>query len=104
MVDNGFSVDIENTQDMGAVKTRYQVPPELQSCHTAIVDGYVIEGHVPIAEVERLLVERPDIIGLGVPGMPAGSPGMETASGEVVPYDVFTFDADGVGEIFASYP
>ena len=104
MLADGFTVEVENIQDMGAVKTRYQVPPELQSCHTAIVDGYVIEGHVPIAEVERLLNERPDIIGLGVAGMPAGSPGMETASGEVVPYDVLTFDANGVGEIFASYP
>jgi hypothetical protein len=59
------------------VKSRYQVPPELQSCHTAIVDGYIIEGHVPVAEIERLLTERPDITGLAVPGMPIGSPGME---------------------------
>ena len=77
MEDNGFDAVVENVQDMSIIKIRYQVPPELQSCHTAIVDGYVIEGHVPVTEINRLLAERPDIVGLAVPGMPVGAPGME---------------------------
>jgi hypothetical protein len=74
---NGFKVVVEDVQDMARVKARYLVPPELQSCHTAIVDGYVLEGHVPVREIDRLLSERPKILGLAVPGMPAGAPGME---------------------------
>ena len=83
------------------MKSRYQVPSQLQSCHTAIVDGYIIEGHVPATEIERLLNERPtEIAGLAVPGMPSGSPGMDGAS---QPYDVIAFDKSGGAEIFASY-
>ncbi len=90
------------TWEMDEIKAKYQVPPALQSCHTAIVDGYVIEGHVPAAEIERLLAERPDVVGIAVAGMPAGSPGMGGSSTE--PYDVVTFDASGQTEIYASYP
>jgi len=104
MVENGYNVKSENVQNLTEIKSRYQVPFELQSCHTAIVDGYVIEGHVPVQEVERLLVDRPDIIGIGVAGMPAGSPGMDSPEAAIQPYDVVTFDADGVIEIWASYP
>lgn len=89
---------------MGLIKSRYKVPPELQSCHTAIVDGYVIEGHVPISEINRLLSERPDIIGLAVAGMPAGSPGMETPGVASVPFNVISFDSLGLQEVYASYP
>ena len=89
---------------MGPVKTQYQVPAELESCHTAIVDGYVIEGHVPVSEIIRLLAEKPDAIGLAVAGMPIGSPGMETAGVATEPYDVILFSADGRQEIYASYP
>jgi hypothetical protein len=89
---------------LNAIKQKYQVPPAFQSCHTAIVDGYVIEGHVPVAEIERLLAERPDVIGIAVPGMPAGSPGMEIAGFDIEPYDVVTFDASGNIEVYASYP
>ena len=89
---------------MSIIKSRYQVPPELQSCHTAIVDGYVIEGHVPVQEITRLLSERPDIIGLAVPGMPIGSPGMETDGAAPEPFDVIAFDHNGNMEIFAGYP
>jgi len=103
MVDNGFPVQVEDVADMGPIKVRYQVPLELQSCHTAIVDGYVIEGHVPVAEIERLLAERPAVLGLAVPGMPAGSPGMET-DGPAQPYDVLAFDSAGNTQVFASYP
>jgi hypothetical protein len=95
---------VKNAQDMGPVKTQYQVPAELESCHTAIVDGYVIEGHVPVSEINRLLAEKPDAIGLAVAGMPIGSPGMETAGVATEPYDVILFSADGRQEIYASYP
>ena len=89
---------------MSTIKSRYQVPLELQSCHTAIVHGYVIEGHVPLREINRLLSERLDIIGLAVPGMPVGSPGMENAGVAAEPYYVIAFYGDGRQEVFASYP
>lgn len=89
---------------MAEIKTRYQVPPELQSCHTAIVDGYVIEGHVPVEEIERLLSERPSGIGIAVADMPAGSPGMEIEGFGTEPYDVVLFKENGDPEIFATYP
>lgn len=104
MDDNGFDIAVENVQDMNIVKTRYQVPFELQSCHTAIVDGYVIEGHVPVQEINRLLSERPEIMGLAVAGMPIGSPGMESAELASEPFDVIAFDASGNQQLFASYP
>lgn len=91
-------------QDMGPIKVQYQVPAELESCHTAIVDGYVIEGHVPVSEINRLLAEKPDAIGLAVAGMPTGSPGMETGGVATQPYDVILFAADGSREAYASYP
>ena len=104
MEQNGFTAEVVNVQDLEAVKTRYQVPVELRSCHTAIVDGYVIEGHVPVAEIERLLRERPDIVGLAVPDMPDNAPGMgdEGAGGQS--YQVIAFDKFGKSEIFATYP
>jgi hypothetical protein len=103
MEQNGYTAKIEDVSDLTDVKARYQVPAELQSCHTAIVDGYVVEGHVPVAEIERLLLERPAFIGLSVPGMPVGSPGMETG-GASQPYKVIAFDASGETEVYASYP
>ncbi len=95
---------MEDTQDLTAVKARYQIPPQLQACHTAIVDGYVVEGHVPVAEIRRLLAERPEIIGLAVPGMPVGSPGMEVEGAAPQPFEVIAFDKSGKTEVFASYP
>ncbi len=95
---------IEETEIIGEIKTRYQVPEELQSCHTAIVDGYVIEGHVPAAEIKRLLEERPEVIGIAVADMPPGSPGMNIAGFKNDPYDVVSFDKNGNFEIYASYP
>lgn len=103
MEDNGFTVNVEDVEDLSTIKSQHQVPALLQSCHTAIVDGYIIEGHVPISEVERLLDERPDVIGLAVPGMPIGSPGMEVEGAEDQPYDVIAFDASGDWQIYASY-
>ncbi|WP_343405674.1 DUF411 domain-containing protein [Caldilinea sp.] len=85
------------------MKTQVQVPAALHSCHTAIVDGYIIEGHVPATEIRRLLAERPAIAGLAVPAMPVGSPGMEIAGVEAEPYDVIGFSADGREEVYARY-
>ncbi len=95
---------IEETEMIDKVKTRYQVPEELHSCHTAIVDGYIIEGHVPVEEIIKLLEEKPDVIGIAVAGMPPGSPGMDIAGFENDPYDVVTFSKDGEVEVYANYP
>ena len=104
MEENDYLVQVEDVQDLATVKERYQVPFELQSCHTAIVDGYVIEGHVPVSDVERLLSEKPDVLGLAVPGMPMGSPGMEVEGAEPQPYDVLAFNSAGSISIFSSHP
>lgn len=90
----GFVVKVEETSDLDAVRARLGVPTALASCHTAEVNGYLIEGHVPAVAVRRLLTERPAAKGLAVPGMPAGSPGME-GSGEPEPYTVVLFGAGG---------
>jgi hypothetical protein len=87
-----------------AVSRQYGVPDDLRSCHTAIVDGYIIQGHVPIDAVDRMLAERPPIAGLAVPGMPIGSPGMEVPGVAPEPFDVIAFDASGRTEVYASYP
>ena len=100
---NNFTVEEVDTKELFTVKSRFQIPNELQSCHTAIVDGYIIEGHVPAPEVERLLAERPDIAGLAVAGMPVGSPGMEVDGQPNMAFDVIAFDKSGNTEIFASY-
>lgn len=98
----GFRVEVEDTGDLPSVKRRLGVPGDLSSCHTAVVEGYVIEGHVPAGDIRRLLAERPaDVEGLAVPGMPAGSPGMEGAP--PVPYDVVAFDGSGGRQVFASH-
>ena len=94
----------KGVQNIVEVKTRYQVPSSLYSCHTAVVDGYIIEGHVPAAEISRLLAEKPDVVGIGVPGMPPGSPGMESPGVAPEPFDVFAFDAVGETTVYASYP
>ena len=90
----GFVVDIVDEVDMKSVKTKLGVPEELASCHTAELEGYVIEGHVPVASIKRLLAEKPTALGLSVPGMPAGSPGMEGPGANDV-YEVLLFDAAG---------
>ncbi|MGB3612404.1 MAG: DUF411 domain-containing protein [Elainellaceae cyanobacterium] len=98
----GFRVKDEITEDMTAVKQQYGVPANLASCHTTLVGGYVVEGHIPVTDVQRLLTEKPDIAGIAVPGMPIGSPGME--SGDYVePYTVFSFSEDGSTAAFAEH-
>ena len=94
----------QDVRNISEIKARYSVPVKLQSCHTAIVDGYVLEGHVPKTEVIRLLQERPEVIGLSVPGMPIGSPGMEMPGREAEPYEVLSFDKQGVIQVYGTYP
>jgi hypothetical protein len=103
MKNQGFAANVSDVEDINAVKDANGVPQKLRSCHTATVDGYVIEGHVPAADVQRLLQERPaGVVGLTVPGMPVGSPGMEVGN-RVQPYEVLTFDKDGRTHVFASH-
>jgi hypothetical protein len=99
----GFKVLVTESPVMDAIKDQRGVPKTVRSCHTGVVDGYVIEGHVPAADVQRLLKERPAVVGLAVPGMPAGSPGMETSNGSKQPYDVLAFDKTGKTTVFASH-
>lgn len=100
---DGFTVRTTDDEDMAAFKAKHNVPRRAQSCHTAVVDGYVLEGHVPVADVRRLLKDRPAVAGLAVPGMPVGSPGMEVAGVKPQPYDVLAFDKQGSTSVFASY-
>ena len=88
--------------DLAPVKRKLGVPPALQSCHTAVVEGYVIEGHVPADLIDRLLRERPSVVGLAVPGMPVGSPGMETSGQAAERYQVLAFDQKGRTTVFAT--
>ena len=96
----GFTVTINATDDMDAIKRAKGVPNELQACHTAVVEGYVIEGHVPAGDVKKLLAERPSAVGLAVPGMPASSPGMNQP-GE--PYEVILFGTPTGARTYAQY-
>ena len=98
----GFRVDVEVTSDMDRVKRQAGVPPGGGSCHTAHVGDYFVEGHVPAADIKRLLAEKPDARGLTVPGMVKGSPGMEQG-GIREPYDVLLVGNDGSTSIFASH-
>lgn len=99
----GFTVQAHDHADLGGIKAQHGVPRDKQSCHTALVDGYVIEGHVPADDVKRLLAQRPDILGLTVPGMPAGSPGMEMPDGRVDAYAVEAIGKDGSSTVFARH-
>lgn len=99
----GFSVQAQDSTDISPVKKRLGVPATMQSCHTAEIEGYFVEGHVPVADIERLLRERPKAKGLAVPGMPAGSPGMEVPSGKIAPYEVFLIDETGKATVFARH-
>jgi len=96
----GFRVSTRNRSDLTAIKRRYGIEPSLMSCHTAVVEGYAVEGHVPADVIQRLLRERPAVTGIAVPGMPAGSPGMEGLVREA--YNVVTFDRSGVTRIYAT--
>lgn len=99
----GFQVTSIPTDKMTEIREKYKVPENMQSCHTAVIDGYVIEGHVPASDVLRLLETRPDIAGLAAPGMPAKSPGMQPEGEKPANYDVFSFDREGNTKVFSSY-
>jgi len=99
----GHNVKVQNRNNLDKQKLQYGVPSNVQSCHTAVVDGYFIEGHVPASDVEHLLSQRPDIKGLAVPGMPSGSPGMDYPGTKAVPYKVYAITKDGHPDIFSQH-
>jgi hypothetical protein len=101
MKDAGFHVVVHDTEDMDAVKSASNVPADLRACHTAVIGKYVIEGHVPPADIRRLLREAPAVAGVAVPGMPTGSPGME--GGVPERYDVVAFGGSAARRVFASH-
>ena len=100
---NGFDVSAVEDPNIEQVKDKLGVPQSLRSCHTATVDGYVVEGHVPAADIHRMLAQRPKIAGLAVPGMPMGAPGMEMAGMAPDSYSVIAFGKDGKTEVFAKH-
>ena len=101
LIKHGYRVDAKDSENMTGIKRSLGVPEALTSCHTAVVNGYLIEGHVPAADIARLLKTKPKLAGLAVPGMPMGSPGMEGPRAQK--YDVLSFDKAGKTKVFASY-
>lgn len=101
--DAGFPVEVRDQDNIHPIKERLGIPFGKGSCHTAQIDGYVIEGHVPVEDIKRLLIERPQARGLTLPGMPAGSPGMEMPDGRVEPYTVELIATDGSTRPFAQH-
>ncbi|MFM4805217.1 DUF411 domain-containing protein [Aeromonas bivalvium] len=101
MQDNGFELKVVNTEQLEPIKVQHGVTPQLASCHTALVDGYVVEGHVPAADVRRMLEQKPAIRGLTIPGMPQSAPGMGIP-GQA--YQVLAIDEAGQTAVWASYP
>ena len=99
----GFVTEVRAVQDLPRIKQQMGVPAKLVSCHTAEVGSYFIEGHVPAMDIQRLLKEKPDIAGLTVPGMPAGSPGMEVPGRKPDHYRVYAVDREGRAHPFASH-
>ncbi|MBY3177616.1 DUF411 domain-containing protein [Rhizobium leguminosarum] len=100
MSDAGFTVTVKHDDDLAAIKAKYKIPAEMQGCHTAVSGPYVFEGHVPLEGVETVMSKRPDIAGLAVPGMPAGSLGM--GNDPQASYDVYSLSKDGKAEVFSS--
>ena len=101
LLKHGFRVNAKDTPDLTSVKQTLGVPARLGACHTAVVGGYLVEGHVPAEDIARLLAKKPKVRGLAVPGMPMGSPGMEGGSRQ--PYSVLSFDAAGKTAVFARH-
>lgn len=97
-----YNVTIEHTRDVLAVKKRLGIPEKLAACHTAVIDGYVIEGHITHRDIKRLLLFRPEVKGIAVPGMPIGTPGMESGS-KLESHNVMSFDEHGNTEVFAEH-
>ena len=99
----GFKMRVHDREDTDSIKNMLGVPASMRSCHTAKVGGYIVEGHVPAADVHRMLKVKPKIIGLSVPGMPIGSPGMEVSSGEKEHFKVYGMRKNGDTSIFAEH-
>jgi hypothetical protein len=100
---NGFAPVVHDEEEMDALKDKLKVPGGVRSCHTAQIDGYLIEGHVPASDIRRLLAERPKTAGLAVPGMPPLTPGMAPAGVESKDFDVVSFQPDGSTKLFARH-
>ena len=98
----GFTVKTEHLTDLRPIKARYHIPATIEACHTALVGGYTVEGHVPADLIVRLLRERPNILGLAVPGMPAGSPGMALPGASIQGFRILAFDRTGKTWVFAT--
>ncbi|WP_454690278.1 DUF411 domain-containing protein [Achromobacter aloeverae] len=103
--DNGFEVTVHDVEDTSAVRQRNGIPDDYGSCHSAQIEGYALEGHVPAAEIRRLLRERPAAIGLAVPGMPLGAPGMDGPEygGRRLPYNVYLIERGGAARLYQNY-
>ncbi|GAA3551408.1 DUF411 domain-containing protein [Zobellella aerophila] len=101
MTTAGFELEVINSDNLAPVKAEAGLKQGLASCHTALIDGYVIEGHVPAADVRRLLEQRPAVQGLTIPGMPQSAPGMDIPG---TPYEVLSFSEDGQTAVFSRYP
>ena len=99
--ESGFVVSVTDTEALQAIKAEHGVGAHLASCHTALIDGYVVEGHVPADDIRSMLESRPDIVGLAVPGMIIGTPGMEVAGQPARPYQVLAFDREGRTAVYA---
>jgi hypothetical protein len=99
---NGFATTVTDVPSTAEYRKKYGVPDQLVSCHTAVVNGYTVEGHVPAADIHRMLKQRPKAKGLAVPGMPLGSPGMEADRKQ--PYSVLLFQPNGTTSVFQKYP
>ena len=98
---HGYRVSATDVADVGPVKRQHGLPEDMESCHTSLIGGYVVEGHVPVEDIRRMLAERPNIIGIAAPGMPHGSPGME--SGIVHKYNVMAIGKDGSKTVWAAH-
>ncbi|MGH7466476.1 MAG: DUF411 domain-containing protein [Longimicrobiales bacterium] len=97
---SGFVTEVHDVEDINAIKTKHGIPTELQSCHTTLADRYVVEGHVPADVIQKLLKEKPAVVGIAAPGMPAGSPGMEVGTRKDA-YDIVAFQKNGKTSVFA---
>lgn len=102
MQKHGFKITDIKTENMKAVKQKYNLPQQLTSCHTAIIDGYVMEGHIPADDIKRFLKQKPKFAGLAVPGMPLGTPGMESGNRKQ-PFVIAVFNQKGEIQVFKEY-
>jgi hypothetical protein len=96
---NGYSVTVKPSHDLSLIKRRNGVPEDFEGCHTSLIDGYVVEGHVPVGVLKKLFSERPDIKGISLPGMPMGSPGM--GGKKTDPFEIHQFTSDGKTKLYA---